>query len=331
MNRPLEEAVVAPERGEATRVVVLDDYQDVARRSADWSVLEASCEVGFVHDKLEGEELRRRLHEADVVVLMRERTPLPRPLIESLPRLQLIVTTGMRNASLDLGAAADRGVTVCGTRSLAGPTAELTWALILGVTRRIPQESRSMGDGRWQEHLGIELEGKTLGILGLGHVGRRVARVARAFDMTVVAWSQNLTSAEAETVGVSRVEFEELLGGSDVVTIHQQLSDRTRGLIGAPELEAMKPSAYLVNTSRGEILDEPALIAAVREKRIAGAALDVFAEEPLPTGHVLRNTPGILSTGHVGYVTEGNYRTYYRDAVEDIVGFLTGTPVRVIT
>ena len=314
-----------------TRVAILDDYQDVARRLADWKSLPA--EVVVFRDHLSDEsQVAARLADFDVVVAMRERTPFPRSLFERLPRLRLLVTTGMRNASIDLRAAADRGVVVSGTAGLPSPTAELTWALILALVRHVPREDRATREGRWQETLGTTLKGRTLGVLGLGQLGSRVARVGRAFEMDVIAWSQNLTAERAAAVGATLAgSRDELLARADVVTIHLVLGDRTRGLVGARELGLMRPTAYLVNTSRGPIVDEGALIATLRAGKIAGAGLDVYDEEPLPADHPLRRLPNTVITPHLGYVTEETYRIFYSQALEDIRAFLAGAPVRVLS
>jgi phosphoglycerate dehydrogenase-like enzyme len=314
-----------------TRVAILDDYQDVARRLADWKSL--SAEVVVFRDHLSDEsQVAARLADFDVVVAMRERTPFPRSLFERLPRLRLLVTTGMRNASIDLRAAADRGVVVSGTAGLPSPTAELTWALILALVRHVPREDRATREGRWQETLGTTLKGRTLGVLGLGQLGSRVARVGKAFEMDVIAWSQNLTAERAAAVGATLAgSRDELLARADVVTIHLVLSDRTRGLVGARELGLMRPTAYLVNTSRGPIVDEGALIATLRAGKIAGAGLDVYDEEPLPADHPLRRLPNTVITPHLGYVTEETYQIFYSQALEDIRAFLAGAPVRVLS
>lgn len=314
-----------------TRVALLDDYQNVALAMADWSALPGGSAVQAFQDHLADPlAVAKRLADFEVVVAMRERTPFPRALLERLPRLRLLVTTGMRNASIDVRAAADRGVVVCGTAGLPYPTAELAWGLILALFRRIPAEDRATREGRWQVSVGEGLNGKTLGVLGLGTLGSRVARVGRAFEMNVLAWSQNLTAERAAEVGAALVPRDELLGRADVVSVHLVLGERTRGLIGARELAAMKPGAYLVNTSRGPIVDEAALIQALREGRIAGAGLDVFDEEPLPLDHPFRRLPGVVITPHLGYVTEETYRIFYGHALEDVQAFLRGEPVRVI-
>src|SRR5882672_3998692 len=256
------------------RVAILDDYQGVARRMADWPSLPAGTDVVVFADHLSGTDaVAKRLADFDAVVAMRERTPFPRALLERLPRLRLLVTTGMRNASIDVAAAIERGIVVCGTAGLPYPTAELTWALILGLVRRIPAEDRATREGRWQVSCGLGLNGKTLGVIGLGGLGSRVAKIGRAFEMDVIAWSQNLTAARAAEIGATLVTKDELLARSDVVTIHLVLSDRTRGLLGARELSSMKRTAHLINTSRGPIVDEGALVAAVRKGTIAGAGL----------------------------------------------------------
>ena len=313
------------------RVAILDDYQNVARRMADWASLPAGNEVVVFADHLSGTDaVAKRLADFDAVVAMRERTPFPRALLERLPQLKLLVTTGMRNASIDVAAAIERGITVCGTAGLPYPTAELTWGLILGLFRRIPAEDRATREGRWQVSCGLGLNGKTLGVIGLGGLGSRVAKIGRAFEMDVIAWSQNLTAARATEVGATLVTKDELLARSDVVSIHLVLGDRTRGLLGARELARMKPTAYLVNTSRGPIVDEAALVEAVRKGTIAGAGLDVYDEEPLPLDHPLRNLPTTVITPHLGYVTEEGYKIFYGHALEDVKGWLAGQPVRVL-
>jgi phosphoglycerate dehydrogenase-like enzyme len=314
-----------------SRVALLDDYQGVALRMADWAALPAGVQVTAFRDHLANPDaLVARLAEFDIVMAMRERTPFSRALLERLPRLRLLVTAGMRNAAIDIEAAAERGILVCGTAGLPYPTAELTWGLILALVRRIPAEDRATREGRWQTGLGLGLNGKTLGVLGLGTLGARVARVGRAFEMTVLAWSQHLTAARAAEVGARLVPKDALLAGSDVVTIHLVLGERTRGLVGPRELALMKPTAYLVNTSRGPIVDEAALVQALRAGRIAGAGLDVFDEEPLPPDHPLRALPNTVITPHLGYVTEETYRVFYGQALEDIQAFLRGEPVRVL-
>jgi phosphoglycerate dehydrogenase-like enzyme len=313
------------------RVAVLDDYQDVALKMADWSLLPSDTTVQVFKDHLSQEQaLVERLKDFDIVVAMRERTPFPRNLLEHLPKLKLLITTGMRNASIDVGAATDRGITVCGTQGLPFPTAELTWGLILALVRRIPQEDKATREGRWQVSAGEGLRGKVLGVIGLGGLGSQVATVGKAFGMELLAWSQNLTAERASQFGAALVNKDDLLSRSDLVTIHLVLSDRTRGLIGPRELGLMKRSAYLINTSRGPIVDEGALVQALRQGTIAGAALDVYDEEPLPLDHPLRQLANTVITPHLGYVTVETYKIFYGHAVEDIQAFLQGKPVRVI-
>lgn len=314
------------------RVAVLDDYQGVALEYADWGPLDGRVSVE-VFDRTIGDadELVRTLRPFDVVVGMRERTPFPASLLDQLPNLRLLVTTGPANASFDVAAAAARGVVVSGTGGLLHPTSELTWGLILALTRHIPEEDRAIRAGGWQSTIGPELAGRTLGVLGLGRLGQRVARVAHAFDMSVVAWSQNLTEETAAAHGATLVGRDELFATSDVVTVHLVLSERTRGLVGARELGMMRPTAYLVNTSRGPIVDEDALVDALRRGGIAGAGLDVFDREPLPADHPLRTLPNTVLTPHIGYVATDIYRIFFRDVVEDIAAWLDGSPVRVVT
>ncbi len=313
------------------RVALLDDYQGVALGMADWKNLPAGTEVTVFKDHLADEgAVAKRLADFDIVMALRERTPFPRSLLERLPKLKLLITAGMRNASIDMKAAADRGVVICGTAGLPYPTAELAWGLILSLMRHIPAEDRATREGKWQTSLGLGLNGKTFGALGLGTLGSRAARVGKAFEMEVLAWSQNLTAESAKEVGATLVTRDELLARSDIVSIHLVLGDRTRGLIGARELGLMKRSAYLINTSRGPIVDEAALIRALGDGTIAGAGLDVFDEEPLPLDHPFRRLPNIAITPHLGYVTAETYRIFYGHALEDIKAYLDGSPVRVI-
>ena len=313
------------------RVAVLDDYQGVAMELADWSPVLARGEVDVFRDHLtEPSKLVERLTPYDAVVLMRERTPMPARVIDALPRLRLIVSTGRRNPVVDVAAARARGITVSGTRGLSTAPAELTWALILGLARDLVREAGNIAAGRWQTTVGLDLAGRTLGVLGLGRIGSQVATVGRAFGMNVLAWSEHLTEERAGAVGASVVPLPRLLAESDVVTIHLVLGDRTRGLLGERELAAMKPSALLVNTSRGPLIDQQALVAALTAGRLGGAGLDVYDEEPLPFNHPLRSTPRTLLTPHIGYVTEDVYRLFYGDVVEDIVAFLDGKPVREV-
>src|SRR3954454_3516197 len=313
-------------------IAVLDDYQGVSGRYADWSSLPEPAEVTVFGDHLDDEDaLADRLEPFEVVVAMRERTPFPRSLLERLPNLRLLVTTGAKNASIDVPAAVERGVAVCGTGAHPSGTAELTWALILAVARHLPEEIGNVRDGGWQTTVGSDLAGRRLGVVGLGRLGTRVARIGQAFEMDVVAWSQNLSDERAAEAGVRRVDKDELFAGADVVTVHLVLSDRTRGLIGHSELARMKETAVLVNTSRGPIVDEHALVHALREGSIAGAGLDVFDHEPLPRDHPLRESRRAVLTPHLGYVTEKTYEVFYREAVEDVAVFLAGEPVRVLT
>ena len=313
------------------RIAVLDDYQQVAARFADWSKLPEPAEVVTFSDHVDDEDaLAARLAPFDVVVAMRERTPFRRSLLERLPNLKLLVTTGERNAAIDVAAAAERGVPVCGTGYFSSGTAEMTWALILATARHVPQEEASVRAGGWQQTIGTDLAGARLGVVGLGRLGSRVAKIGQAFEMDVVAWSQNLTDERAAEVGVKRVEKEELFETSDVVTIHLVLSRRTRGLVGPAELLAMKPTATLINTSRGPIVDEDALVDALRSGRIGGAGIDVYDQEPLPKDHPLRELRRAVLTPHLGYVTQGTYEVFYRDAVDDVAAWMSGEPVRVI-
>ncbi|MGW4799148.1 D-2-hydroxyacid dehydrogenase family protein [Nonomuraea sp. NPDC004297] len=312
------------------RCAVLDDYQDVALGLADWSRVRAES---FREHFARQDDLVAAIHDHEIVVIMRERTPFTAELFERLPNLRLLITTGMRNASVDLAAARERGVTVCGTGSSSTPPVELTWALILGLVRHLVPESSAMrAGGPWQHTLGIDLHGRTLGLLGLGKIGSRVAEIGRAFGMDVVAWSANLTEERAAARGARLApDLDALLSASDVFSVHVVLGERTRGLVGRRELALMKPTAYLINTARAAVVDQDALAAALRAGRIAGAGLDVFDLEPLPEGHAFRTLPNVLATPHLGYVTELNYRTYFREAVEDIDAFLDGAPVRVLS
>jgi phosphoglycerate dehydrogenase-like enzyme len=312
---------------------VLDDYQGVALTCADWSRVSASYDVRVIRSRLASEEdARRVLSDCTVIVAMRERTAFPRRLLDQLPELRLLVTTGMANASIDLDAARALGVVVCGTESSSDPPAEMTWALVLAVARRVAEEAAAVRAGGWQHTLGLDLNGRTLGVLGLGRIGSRVARVGTAFGMSVQAWSSHLEASRCADLGAHLApSLTDLLATSDVVSIHVRLSDRTRGLLGEAELRRMRPSSLLVNTSRAEIVDQTALVHALQDGWIAGAGLDVFDEEPLPPDSALRRLPNVVATPHLGYVTEGNYRTCYGQAVEDICAFDAGAPVRVLT
>jgi phosphoglycerate dehydrogenase-like enzyme len=306
-----------------TRIAILDDYQNVALEAADWSSLRNRTDVTVFNDHLsDTEEIVARLSPFDVVCVMRERTPLSRDILMRLPKLKLIASTGSRNGSIDLAAAAEYGIEVTHTRYDSSPTIELTWALILASARNVVTENASLRLGGWQSTLGSGLRGKTLGILGLGNVGSAVARIALAFGMDVIAWSENLTPELAKSHGARWVSKEELFRQSDILTIHLVLSDRTRGLVGAPELRLMKKSARLVNTSRGPIIQEADLLEALREGRIAGAALDVFDIEPLPQDHPFRRLENVLATPHIGFVSRELYLTFYQDTVDSIAKWL---------
>jgi len=322
------------------KILVLDDYQRVARTYGPFDSL-PDAQVEVLHEHIADlDELAWALRGAEVVVAMRERTAFRAEVFEKAPDLRLLVTTGMVNASIDLAAAAAHGVTVCGTgtgsattsgTALSANTAELTWALILACRRRVVAEDRALREGRWQTTIGADLAGSTLGVLGLGRLGTQVARVGRAFGMGVIAWSRNLTAERAEAAGATLVSKDELFATSDVVTVHLKLSERTIGLVGAAELAAMKPSAILVNTSRGPIVDESALVTALTAGSIAGAGLDVYDVEPLPAGNPLRGAPNTVLLPHLGYVTDATYRAWYAQIVEDIAAWRAGAPVRVLT
>lgn len=311
------------------KVAVLDDYQRVAQSLADWSTLDA--EVEFFYEPLGDEgSVSAQLSEFEVIVAMRERTPFPRAQLAALPQLRLLVTTGMRNAAIDVEAAEELGVTVCGTPSPGHATAELTFSLLLALARNLYAEISSVRSGGWQAGLGRDLRGSTLGVIGLGRLGAQVAGFGQAFGMDVASWSENLTEERAAEIGVRKVDRDTLFSASDFITIHLRLSDRTRGLIGPAELASMKPTAYLVNTSRGPIVDTDALLAAVRSGELAGAAVDVHDEEPLPVDHPIRSEPKILATPHIGYVTRETYGIFYRAVVEDILGWQGDEPVRLL-
>ena len=314
-------------------VILLDDRPPVALASADWGRLRGRARVRALERPLEGEDaVVAALQGASAVVVMRERTPFPRSLLERLPDLRLIVTTGSRNPAIDVAAAAERGIVVCATASSTPDAAELTWALILAAARRIPSQAGRVRRGGWTSELGTSLDGRTLGVIGLGRLGTRVARVGLAFGMDVVAWSRNLTEERCAAAGVRLApSLDDLLATSDIVTIHLQLSDRTRALLGAAELRRMRTGALLVNTSRGPIVDEAALVRACREGWIAGAALDVFDAEPLPPDHPFRHLRNVVATPHLGYVADGSYTRWYAEALEDVEAWLDGAPIRVLT
>lgn len=314
-----------PARDAKIRVAILDDYQNVALSSADWSPVAARAEITVFSDHVaDADEIVQRLLPFDVVMVMRERTPLPRNVIERLPRLRMIASTGPANASIDMAAAAEAGVAVAHTGGTVGATVELTWALILGASRHLAIERQAVAEGHWQTTVGRELDGRVLGVLGLGRLGGRVARIGAAFGMDVVAWSTNLTADAAREAGARYLPRDEFFAAADVLSIHLKLGERTRGLVGAAELAAMKPTALLVNTSRGPIVDEAALLAALRSGAIGGAALDVFDTEPLPADHPLRTMPNVLATPHIGYVADRPYRIFFRDAANAIAEWLDG-------
>jgi phosphoglycerate dehydrogenase-like enzyme len=317
----------------AYRCAIIDDYQNVALKLADWSKVTKDVDV-----KVFTEAVRRsdadtinELKDFDIVVMMRERTRFPRAVIDGMPKLKLLITTGAYNASIDMKACQERGIVVSGTGGFGNPTTGITFGLILELTRRIGWEHTRMKSGvLWQNTLGMDIEGKTLGVLGLGKLGARAAGVGKAFGMKVIAWSQNLTPERCKEVGVEYSTKDDLFRNADVVTIHLVLGDRTRGLVGASQLGAMKKTAYIVNTSRGPIIDEKALLDALNKKQIAGAGLDVFDVEPLPLDHPYRKMDNVVITPHLGYVSQQNYEKYYPDIVENIRGFLDGKPTRVI-
>ena len=319
-----------PSKQERFRIAVLDDYQNVALSLADWSVLDARATVTVFNDHLaDSDAVVERLQPFDIVCVMRERTPMTRAIIERLPKLRLIASTAGRNASIDLKAAEERGVQVVHTGYTSAPTIELTWALILGGARNLVAENASLRSGGWQQSVGDDMAGRTLGVLGLGNVGGAVARIGAAFGMKVIAWSQNLTTERAAEVGATLVSKDELFQEADVVSIHLVLSGRTRGLVGAAELALMKPTARLVNTSRGPIVVEADLVAALKDKKIAGAAIDVFDQEPLPLDHPFRSLPNLLATPHIGYVSRGLYERFYQDTVANIARWLDGQAERL--
>jgi len=317
-------------QGSPLRIAVLDDWQSVAEKVVDWTVLKPIGEVSFLHDyPADTPTLVARLKDFSVICVMRERTTFDDALLSQLPNLKLLVTGGMRNAALDLKAAARLGITVAGTESYKYAAPELTWALIMAVTRNIVDEANSLRAGQWQTGIGSDLYGKTLGIVGLGSIGQKIARYALAFDMKVIAWSENLTAERAAEHGVTYVSKQALFEQSDVISVNLVLSDRSRGLVDAESLNRMKPTAYLVNTARGPIVDEDALIDVLKQKKIAGAALDVYSVEPLPGDHPFRTLPNLLATPHVGYVTENNYQMFFSQMIEDIQAWHAGAPIRV--
>jgi phosphoglycerate dehydrogenase-like enzyme len=311
------------------KVAILDDYQNAALQMADWSPLAGRATITVFNDHLnDPDAVAARLAPFEVVCVMRERTPLTRGLLERLPRLKLIASTGFINASIDLQAAREQGIAIAHTGYDSTPTIEMTWALILASARHVAAESASLRSGGWQRSIGNDLKGRTLGVLGLGNIGGEVARIGNAFGMRVIAWSENLTAEKAAAVGAEHVQKNELFRQSDVLTIHLILSRRSRRLVGAAELALMKSTAWLVNTARGAIVDESALIAALREHRIAGAAVDVFDVEPLPVDHPYRSLDNMLATPHLGYVSLNLYQTFYGDTVKNIVAWLDGSALQ---
>ena len=317
----------------AYRCAILDDYQNVALQAADWAPLAKDLDITVFNAPLGGNEaVIQALADFEIVCAMRERTPFPRAVIEALPKLRLLISTGARNASFDLEAAKERNVVVCGTPTTGNPTAAIAIGLMLELARHVGFEHHRMMSGElWQSTVGIDLEGETLGVIGLGKLGARVATIAKAFGMKVIAWSQNLNAEKCREAGVEYAAKEDLLSRSDFISIHVVLSQRTRGLIGAREFGLMKPTAFLINTSRGPIVEEAALLSALKEKRIAGAGLDVFDVEPLPLDHPLRKLDNVVITPHLGYVTVQNYRTYFAGVIEDITAWLGGKPVRLMS
>jgi phosphoglycerate dehydrogenase-like enzyme len=317
----------------ALRCAILDDYQNIALSSADWSPVKGDIDIKVFNAHLGGpDKVIAALQDFEIVVAMRERTGFPKQVIDALPNLGLLISTGMRNPSIDTEAAKARGVVVCGTGAFGSPTSGIAIGLMLELTRHIGYENARLHAGAtWQTTIGVELEGLTLGVLGLGKLGQRTANIAKAFGMKVIAWSQNLTSEKCAEVGVGYVSKDDLFRQADFISIHVVLSARSRGLVGAKEIGLMKPTAYLINTSRGPIIDEPAMLAALRDKKIAGAGLDVFDVEPLPLEHPLRKMDNAVITPHLGYVSTQNYKHYFSGVVEDIRGFLDGKPMRVMT
>ena len=305
------------------KIAVLDDYQRVALQSADWSAIQEKTEVQVFHDHLSNEQaVIERLRPFDIVCVMRERTPLTRQILSQLPDLKLIVSTGTRNASIDIKAAEELGIPVKHTGYLECGAPELTWALLMAIARQIPLENNNFRSGGWQTTIGADLKGKTIGIVGLGRVGNKIAAYAKAFEMNVIAWSQNLTDEKAAAEGAKLVSKETLFKEADFVTIHLVLSDRSRGIVGKDELSLMKPTAYFINTSRGPLVDEAALIEKLNQKKIAGAALDVFDTEPLPADHPFRKMENVLGTSHIGYVTKNTYKLFYEDTVKAIADWM---------
>ena len=313
------------------KVAILDDYQGVAEQLVDWSKFKNSCEIKIFNQPFENEDHAiENLKSFDALLIMRERTPMTKKLMDGCPNLKFIATSGMRNLGIDLEHAKSKGIIVSGSEGNKNPTAELTWALILGLARNIKQESENMYQGYWQTTIGFELKGKTLGVMGLGKLGSMVAKVGKAFGMEVIAWSENLKMADAEKHGVMAVTKEELFEKSDFLTIHYLLSDRSRNLVKYDDISKMKKTAFIINTSRGPIINEDDLIKALQDEIIAGAGLDVYAIEPLPENHKLRFLPNVLLTPHIGYVTLDNYAKWYNQMAEDLQAFLEGKPIRIL-
>lgn len=314
-----------------TKIAIIDDYQGVALSMADWDGLGNDVDISVFQDHLEeGAALIERLSPFEVIVMNRERSPFPDTLQAQLPNLKLLITNGMYNASIDLAAAKSRGVTVCGSQAVANPTPELTWGLIISLARNIPLEQGNVRNGGWQTTVGMGLKGRVLGIIGLGRLGTPVAKVGLAFGMEVIAWSPNLTDERAAEAGVTRADKADLMAKSDFITLHMPLSDRSRGIVGAADIAQMKKTAFLVNTSRGPLVEEAALIDALENRKIAGAGLDVYDIEPLPTDHPFRRLENTVVTPHLGYVVDDNYTLYFPQAVENIAAWREGNPVRVI-
>ena len=313
------------------KVAILDDYQGVAEQLVDWSKFKDSCEIKVFNQPFENEDHAiENLKSFEALLIMRERTPMTKKLMDGCPNLKFIATSGMRNLGIDLEHAKSKGIIVSGSEGNKNPTAELTWALILGLARNIKQESENMYQGYWQTTIGFELKGKTLGIMGLGKLGSMVAKVGKAFGMEVIAWSENLKMAEAEKHGVMAVTKDELFEKSDFLTIHYLLSDRSRNLVKYDDISKMKKTAFIINTSRGPIINEDDLIKALQDEIIAGAGLDVYAIEPLPENHKLRFLPNVLLTPHIGYVTLDNYVKWYNQMAEDLQAFIDGKPIRIL-
>jgi phosphoglycerate dehydrogenase-like enzyme len=312
------------------KIAVLDDYQSVAQHSADWSALDPSCTVDFIHTFIPVDQRAKVLKPYDVLVIMRERTPFPAELLDALPHLKLLVTTGPRNRAIDFDAAQRKGVVVCGTRGDPFLAAELSWALLMALYKNVVPHHQATLAGRWQPSVPRTVAGSTLGLVGMGKLGQRMAQFGKLFNMNVMAWSPNLTQERCEPFGVTYASKETLFESADAISIHMVLSERTRGLVGESDLRRMKKTSFLVNTSRGPLVDEQALIQALAENRIAGAALDVFDQEPLPPDAPLLRVPNVLLSPHTGYVSQENYRTFYSDAIDDIVQWLAGAPVRVL-